>query len=115
MRWGALPTVAGAAVALIGVLAALPARADDSCRSRCWDAYGACYKSTSNLQRCQGQLLRCLNNCIRAKRAPASRAPAASRSSAAAVYELGTLLFWDACASFAAAVKRQILASAGRL
>jgi hypothetical protein len=64
-----LPT-AGVVVALVGVLAPAPSRAEEACRTRCWEAYGACYRSTSNRQRCQGQLLRCLNNCIRAKRKP---------------------------------------------
>ena len=35
----------------------------------CWEAYGACYKSTNNRQRCQAQLQRCLNSCIRSKSA----------------------------------------------
>ncbi|HEX6001176.1 MAG TPA: hypothetical protein VFZ16_17555 [Hyphomicrobiaceae bacterium] len=64
------PRLVGAVVALVGVLMPLSLRAeDDSCRSRCWEAYGLCYKSTSNRQRCQAQLQRCLSSCIRAKRA----------------------------------------------
>jgi hypothetical protein len=114
MRWGALPTVAGAVIALVGVLATLPARAEDSCRSRCWDAYGSCYKSTSNRQRCQAQLLRCLSNCIRAKRSPASLGQAATRS-ASAVGRLEELLSWSTCVNLASAVKRRVLAGAGRL
>ncbi len=39
-----------------------------SCRATCWEGYGACYKSTNNRMRCQAQLQRCLNNCIRSKR-----------------------------------------------
>ena len=35
----------------------------------CWEAYGACYKSTNNRQRCQAHLQRCLNSCIRSKTA----------------------------------------------
>lgn len=97
MRWGALPTVAGTAIALLGVLATPPARAEDTCRSRCWDAYGECYTSTSNRQRCQGQLLRCLSNCIRAKRASAS------------------LDSQSSCENFTAAVRRGLLAGASRL
>src|SRR5262249_52759311 len=114
MRWGALPTVAGAVVALVGVLATLPARADDTCRARCWDAYGACYNTTRNRQRCQAQRLRCLSNCIGAKRAPASLGAAASRS-ARAVGELGELLPWRACIGLTEAVKRRVLAGTGRL
>lgn len=39
-----------------------------SCRSMCWESYGACYKATNNRQRCQASLQRCLNGCIRRKR-----------------------------------------------
>jgi hypothetical protein len=97
MQWGTLPTVAGAVVALLAILAAPPARAEDTCRSRCWDAYGECYTSTSNRQRCQGQLLRCLSNCIRAKRAPAS------------------LESWGACGNAVTAMKRRSLTGMRRL
>jgi hypothetical protein len=51
----------------IGVLLA-PASAQGSCRSSCWEGYGACYKATNSRQRCQAQLQRCLNGCIRSKR-----------------------------------------------
>ncbi|MBO0765113.1 MAG: hypothetical protein J2P50_11060 [Hyphomicrobiaceae bacterium] len=73
MRRGVLPTVAGVLLAVVGVVVAPPARSQETCRTRCWDAYGACYTSTSDRQRCQAQLLRCLNNCIRAKRSPATQ------------------------------------------
>jgi hypothetical protein len=104
--------MAGVAVAVVGVLGSLPARSQETCRTRCWDAYGACYQSTSNRQRCQGQLLRCLSNCIRANRRPAAAAPAATRSAAR---ELRGLLSWDYCAGLAAAVRRQIRVGAQRL
>lgn len=53
----------------IGVLMA-PANstAQGSCRSTCWEGYGSCYKATNSRQRCQAQLQRCLNGCIRSKR-----------------------------------------------
>lgn len=40
----------------------------NSCRQACWHAYGACYKATSSRARCQAQLKRCLDGCIRRKR-----------------------------------------------
>jgi hypothetical protein len=43
-------------------------KVQDSCRSSCWEAYGHCYKSTSNRQRCQALLQRCLDGCIRSRR-----------------------------------------------
>ena len=43
-------------------------RADIVPRPRAGKAYGACYKSTNNRQRCQAHLQRCLNGCIRSKR-----------------------------------------------
>jgi hypothetical protein len=49
------------------VLAPGQPSAQGSCRAICWEAYGACYKATNNRQRCQGQLQRCLNGCIRKK------------------------------------------------
>jgi hypothetical protein len=75
MRCPLQPCLAGMVFVLAGVLAAPAARAEDTCRTRCWDTYGACYKSTSNRERCQGQLLRCLNNCIRANRKPSAVGP----------------------------------------
>jgi hypothetical protein len=64
---------AAAALALLAGsvwLTGSPAKleAQGSCRSVCWHAYGACYKSTNNRQRCQAQLQRCLNACIRGRR-----------------------------------------------
>ena len=67
MRRGVLAAAAGL-VALVGLWLSPSTQAAESCRTRCWDAYGACYKSTSNRQRCQGLLQRCLSNCIRTKR-----------------------------------------------
>jgi len=62
------------AAALLGLsfLAALgvwPARAhaQNACSSGCRAAYGACYKSTHDRSRCQVQLQRCLEGCIRSR------------------------------------------------
>ncbi len=55
-------------VALGGLLSPTETRAQGSCRATCWEGYGACYKSTSNRQRCQAQLQRCLDGCIRSRR-----------------------------------------------
>jgi hypothetical protein len=80
MRCGLQPALAGMVFVMAGVLAVPPARTEEDCRSRCWETYGACYRSTSNRERCQGQLLRCLNNCIRANRRPASVGPESPRA-----------------------------------
>jgi hypothetical protein len=50
------------------LLAPSGAGAQNSCRGICWEGYGACYKATNNRQRCQAQLQRCLNSCIRSRR-----------------------------------------------
>jgi hypothetical protein len=56
-------------VLALGVLAAPSnVHAQASCRAACWESYGACYKATNSRQRCQAQLQRCLNGCIRTKR-----------------------------------------------
>jgi hypothetical protein len=50
---------------------ALPAKvvnAQSSCSANCKAAYGACYKKNQDRSRCQGQLQRCLEGCIRSKR-----------------------------------------------
>jgi hypothetical protein len=61
---GAFALLAG----LGGLLAPATSCAQGSCRSMCWEAYGTCYRTTSNRQRCQAQLQRCLDGCIRSKR-----------------------------------------------
>ncbi|MBX9591542.1 MAG: hypothetical protein K2X43_19810 [Hyphomonadaceae bacterium] len=63
-----LAAAASALAAMGALLTPAAASAQSSCRSTCWEAYGACYKSTNNRQRCQAQLQRCLNGCIRSKR-----------------------------------------------
>ena len=66
-------TVAALAFVLLaglggGVVMPADLNAQGSCRAICWEGYGACYKATNNRQRCQAQLQRCLNNCIRSKK-----------------------------------------------
>jgi hypothetical protein len=53
---------------LVAPAAEINAQGTHSCRTVCWEAYGACYKSTNNRQRCQAQLKRCLDGCLRRKR-----------------------------------------------
>jgi hypothetical protein len=50
---------------------ALPTRvagAEASCTPGCKAAYGACYKKSQDRSKCQAQLQRCLENCIKSKR-----------------------------------------------
>jgi len=44
-----------------------PALAQNACSSSCKAAYGSCYKSTHDRAKCQSQLQRCLEGCIRSK------------------------------------------------
>ena len=44
-----------------------PAVAQNACSSGCRAAYGACYKTTHDRSRCQAQLQRCLEGCIRSR------------------------------------------------
>jgi hypothetical protein len=46
---------------------AAPVQAN-SCTANCRAAYGSCYKSSQDRARCQAQLQRCLEGCIRSKR-----------------------------------------------
>jgi len=58
------------AVAMIPV-SKLPACAEGtvgSCSSSCKAAYGSCYKKSQDRSRCQAQLQRCLEGCIRSRR-----------------------------------------------
>ena len=60
---------AGLFIALAAML--LPARAagdDGSCSSTCRATYGNCYKKSQDRPKCQAQLQRCLEGCIRKKR-----------------------------------------------
>lgn len=49
-------------------VASVPAHADSTCSNSCKAAYGSCYKSSQDRARCQSQLQRCLEACIRKKR-----------------------------------------------
>jgi hypothetical protein len=42
--------------------------AEASCSSGCKAAYGSCYKKTQDRSKCQAQLQRCLESCIKNKR-----------------------------------------------
>ncbi|MDX2203982.1 MAG: hypothetical protein NW223_14615 [Hyphomicrobiaceae bacterium] len=55
---------------LLGNVAALRAQtvADVSCSNSCKAQYGSCYKSSQDRAKCQSQLQRCLEACIRKKR-----------------------------------------------
>ncbi|MBO0741985.1 MAG: hypothetical protein J2P51_11230 [Hyphomicrobiaceae bacterium] len=64
--------IATAGVFLAVALAALMVppcfvRAEGSCSSGCKAAYGACYKKSQDRSKCQAQLQRCLEGCIRSK------------------------------------------------
>lgn len=52
----------------LGASVISPAAADSTCSNSCKAAYGSCYKSTQDRPRCQSQLQRCLEQCIRKKR-----------------------------------------------
>jgi hypothetical protein len=46
-----------------------PAHAQaNACSAQCRASYGNCYKSTQDRAKCQSQLQRCLEACIRSKR-----------------------------------------------
>jgi len=55
-------------VALGASIAPTRAVADSTCSNSCKAAYGSCYKSSQDRARCQSQLQRCLEQCIRKKR-----------------------------------------------
>lgn len=56
-------------LALVAMLTpSCPAEAQGACSANCRAAYGSCYKSTQDRARCQAQLQRCLEGCIRSKR-----------------------------------------------
>jgi hypothetical protein len=70
-RWHLL-LVAGvwcAVAALALTWRPLPALAQHhTCSAGCKAAYGSCYKSSQDRAKCQAQLQRCLEACIRSKR-----------------------------------------------
>ena len=56
-------------LSLLAAVGVWPSRvhAQNACSSGCRAAYGACYKSTHDRSRCQVQLQRCLEGCIRSR------------------------------------------------
>jgi hypothetical protein len=62
----------GALVLALAALSLLPMRAlgaqGSACSSGCKAAYGSCYKKSQERAKCQSQLQRCLEYCIRSKR-----------------------------------------------
>lgn len=68
-RWHIL---IAASVLLLVALVALPtqpvASGQQACSANCRAAYGSCYKSSQDRAKCQTQLQRCLETCIRSKR-----------------------------------------------
>ena len=52
----------------LGASAVTPAAADSTGTNSRKAAYGSCYKSSQDRSRCQSQLQRCLEQCIRKKR-----------------------------------------------
>ena len=71
IRHGIILLAAACALALAGSGTPLqpcaPALAQNVCSSGCKAAYGNCYKSTHDRTKCQAQLQRCLEGCIRGK------------------------------------------------
>jgi hypothetical protein len=57
----------GCQIAAAVAVCSSPAVAQNACSSGCRAAYGACYKSTHDRSRCQAQLQRCLEGCIRSR------------------------------------------------
>jgi hypothetical protein len=53
---------------LATLLPAPPVAAQNACSAQCRSAYGSCYKSSQDRPKCQAQLQRCLEACIRNKR-----------------------------------------------
>jgi hypothetical protein len=68
LAFAAQPLLLATALAATLGLAVPTADAQSSCRSACWESYGSCYKATNSRHRCQSQLQRCLNGCIRSRR-----------------------------------------------
>ena len=71
IRHGIILLAAACVLALAATGAPLepvaPAHAENVCSSGCKAAYGNCYKSTHDRSKCQAQLQRCLEGCIRGK------------------------------------------------
>ena len=62
----------GLSLAIALVTLAMPVGAalaeGPSCSASCKVAYGACYKKSQDRAKCQTQLQRCLENCIKSRR-----------------------------------------------
>jgi hypothetical protein len=54
-----------AGVLLGGVVSTAVANNKESCSAACRTSYGACYKKSQDRAKCQSQLQRCLEGCIR--------------------------------------------------
>jgi hypothetical protein len=68
-----LIVAAAVLIAVVGGLAVLTwtpcsANAEGSCSTSCKAAYGSCYKKSQDRSKCQAQLQRCLEGCIRSRR-----------------------------------------------
>ena len=87
-RWLAAALLALSLLAGFGVW---PSRvhAQNACSSGCRAAYGACYKSTHDRSRCQVQLQRCLEGCIRSRESNRRRSGLSGGSPALAPFERG--------------------------
>jgi hypothetical protein len=48
-----------------GVVSTAVANNKESCSAACRTSYGACYKKSQDRAKCQSQLQRCLEGCIR--------------------------------------------------
>ncbi len=62
--------IASAALLLAGVLlggmvSSASSNNKESCSAACRTSYGACYKKSQDRAKCQSQLQRCLEGCIR--------------------------------------------------
>jgi hypothetical protein len=59
--------IASAASVLVGALMVSTASGNnkESCSAACRASYGACYKKSQDRPKCQAQLQRCLESCIR--------------------------------------------------
>jgi hypothetical protein len=72
----------GALLVPAALLLVAPAAAQNACSSGCRAAYGACYKSTHDRSRCQVQLQRCLEGCIRSRESSRRRSSLSGGASA---------------------------------
>ena len=72
--------------------------AQNACSSGCRAAYGACYKSTHDRSRCQVQLQRCLEGCIRSRDSSRRRSGLSGGSPALVPFGRGPGRFGQAAA-----------------